>query len=84
MANGPGYYGSIYRIVMPTILNSTIDGGQIVLSWPTNRVGFTLQSTTDLSSSNWIDWPDSPAIVGRQYTVTNSFSGQRRFYRLKK
>jgi len=83
-AEGGQNYGAVFRIVMPAILNSTVLSNQIVLSWLTNKVGFTLQSTTDLNSTNWVDCPDSLAVVGAQYTVTNGLSGQRRFYRLKK
>jgi hypothetical protein len=57
---------------------------QLVLSWPSAYSGFTLQSTTGLNPTNWVDCPDVPAVVGTQYAVTNSLSDQRRFYRLKK
>jgi hypothetical protein len=56
----------------------------IVLSWPTNAPGFTLQSTTNL---NWpILWSDStntPVAVGTNFTVTNATSPAAQFFRLK-
>jgi uncharacterized repeat protein (TIGR03803 family) len=83
---GITYYGAyIFRIVMPVNLNSWVSGNELVLSWPTNHVGFTLQSSMDLNSStNWIDFTNAPAVVGAQFTVTNSISASARFYRLKK
>ncbi len=66
-------------------LNLSRGGNQLVLSWPTNAVGFTLQSRSDLNSSaNWTDSTDSPVIVADQYFVTNSISAAAQFYRLKK
>ncbi|MDB6024228.1 MAG: Integrin alpha beta-propellor repeat protein [Verrucomicrobiales bacterium] len=53
---------------------------EVVLSWPTNAEGFTLQSATDLTPP--VDWTDS--AVGTQFTVTNAASESSRFYRLKK
>ena len=70
---------------MPVTLNSLASGNELVLSWPTNQVGFTLQSALDLNSTtNWIDFTNSPAVVGAQFTVTNTISGGAQFYRLKK
>ncbi|MDQ6631660.1 MAG: hypothetical protein M3Y82_07860, partial [Verrucomicrobiota bacterium] len=82
---GYGNYGSIFRIVMPgPQLNFARTGNQLVLSWPTNAVGFTLQSITNLTSTNWISSTNLPVILGGQYTVTNNLSSGSRFYRLKK
>ncbi len=85
--NGRGC-GTVFRIVMPPpppTLNLALNGNQLVLSWPTNAAGFTLQSSSDLSSSAaWTDFTDSPFLVADQYFVTNSVSGPAQFYRLKK
>jgi uncharacterized repeat protein (TIGR03803 family) len=50
-------------------------GPNVILQWPTNATGFTLQSTTNLSAPVWT------TVVG-QYTVTNVISGAAQFYRL--
>ena len=85
--NGNGY-GTLFRLVMPQpppTLNLALLGTQLILSWPTNAIGFTLQSSSDLSSSaNWVDSTNPPVIVAGQYVLTNTPSGAVRFYRLKK
>ncbi|MGI8967248.1 MAG: choice-of-anchor tandem repeat GloVer-containing protein [Limisphaerales bacterium] len=85
--SGGGAYlsGTVFRIVMPgPQLNFIRTGNQLILSWPTNAVGFTLQSITNLTSTNWINSTDCPFILGGQYTVVNNLSSGSRFYRLKK
>jgi probable HAF family extracellular repeat protein len=55
----------------------------LVLSWSTNYSGCTLQSSTDLGSTNWTDCA-SPAISGASFVVTNSMSAGAQFFRLKR
>ena len=58
---------------------------QIHLSWPTNALGFVLQSTTDLSpSGNWTNDTNTPAVVGGEFSVTTGAPDSIRFYRLRK
>ena len=60
-------------------------GNQLILSWPTNAVGFTLQFTLNLTPpATWIDATNTPVLLGGQWTVTNTVSGSGRFYRLTK
>jgi sulfatase modifying factor 1 len=60
-------------------------GNNIELSWSTNATGFTLQSATNLDASAvWSFNPPAPTVFGSNYVVTNSASGDRKFYRLKK
>ena len=60
-------------------------GSNNVLFWNTNATGFTLQSTLDLAPPViWTDSTNTPAIVGQLFTVTNSTSVNRQFYRLIK
>jgi len=65
-----------------TILPSGIPPSGIILTWPTNAVGFTLQSTTNLSSPVWRANSATPVVIGGQNTVTNPISGPEQFYRL--
>lgn len=55
----------------------------VVVSWSTNDTGFTLQTRTDLFSSDWLNVPGNPAIVGSEFAVTNSTTEGAVFYRLK-
>ncbi len=80
-ANG---YGTVFRIVMPT-LSVRQSGNGLVIAWPTNAVGFTLQSTVLLPpAAMWTDVTNPPALVGTLWAVTNAFSGRAGFYRLRK
>jgi hypothetical protein len=56
----------------------------IVLTWPTNAVGFILEYATNLPAANWTTNSSSPSIVNGQYTVTNTISNATKFYRLIK
>ena len=55
----------------------------LVLSWSTNYTGCTLQSSTDLGSTNWTDCA-SPTVSGASFVVTNSMSAGAQFFRLKR
>ena len=68
--------------LLPTLQAQGGDHG-IVLSWPTNAVGFTLQSAPSLASDvTWTDFPSAPAVIGARFAVTDTIIGDVRFYRL--
>ena len=54
------------------------------LRWPTNAVGFTLQSNTNLNTTNWVFAPPAPTVVGTNNVVMNATNGSQKFYRLFK
>ncbi|MDB6016630.1 MAG: hypothetical protein JWR19_1119 [Pedosphaera sp.] len=56
----------------------------VVLSWPTDFTGFTLESNTNLNTNTWSVVPTAPAISGTNNVVTNTVSSPARFYRLRK
>jgi hypothetical protein len=59
-------------------------GNAAVLSWPYYYTNLTLQSSTNLgSSNNWVNASGSAAIVGNQYRQTNSPIAGTKFYRLR-
>jgi uncharacterized repeat protein (TIGR03803 family) len=72
--NGTVFSLSLGSVSAPqlTIIRS---GADVVLTWPTNAAGFTLQSTTNLVSPVW-------TTVNGQNAVTNPISGTKKFYRL--
>jgi uncharacterized repeat protein (TIGR03803 family) len=72
-SGGSGTVGTIFSLTLPVI----------IVTWPTNNTGFTLQSTTNLvSPAVWSTNLSSPAIVNGQNTVTNPISGTQQFFRL--
>jgi uncharacterized repeat protein (TIGR03803 family) len=75
--------GTIFKFPLLPQLTITAFGSNIVLSWPTNSSGFTLQSTKNLSSSVlWSPVSQGPAVVNGQNTVTNPSPGTQQFFRL--
>ena len=59
-------------------------GNELILSWPTNAIGFTLESTLQLTPPAWVAVTNPPVLLGAQWTVTNTFSASQRYYRLRK
>lgn len=71
--------------ISPTVLAIRVVDGNVVLSWPTNATGFTLQSATDLALPvQWVDATNSPAVVGTEFSVTNAMTVGSQFFRLKR
>ncbi|MEO7678350.1 MAG: hypothetical protein ABIV39_16455, partial [Verrucomicrobiota bacterium] len=66
-------------------LNVRPNGNELILSWPTHALGFTLQSTLNLTPpATWMDSTNPPAVSGTQFTVTNTTPGPAQVYRLRK
>ena len=60
-------------------------GNKSVLVWPLSAVGYTLETTTNISDPNsWTPVSMEVAIVNFQNAATNSTSGGAKLYRLKK
>ena len=69
----------------PVALSAQRQGNALFLSWPTNAVEFSLQSTADLiPPATWVDVTNPPALLGAHWAVTNNFSGNAKFYRLRR
>jgi uncharacterized repeat protein (TIGR03803 family) len=82
---GTGGSGTIFSISLLTPspqLTITPVGQNIILTWSTNATGFTLQSTTNLSSPLWITNLPAEAIVDGQNAVTTPISATQQFFRL--
>ena len=77
---GSGTVFSLSFTPQPTVIPS---GGNLILTWPTNYSGFTVQSTTNLGSSAvWATNSPAPVVVNGQNTVTNPMTGSQQFFRL--
>lgn len=59
-------------------------GDQIVVSWPAQWSGCTLETTTDLSPRNRVvEWkPLTAVLVGNKYIYTSTVQTENHFYRL--
>jgi hypothetical protein len=74
-----------FAIPPPVFLSVQLDSGtNVVLTWPTNATGYTLEANGDLNYSYWYPvWPP-PVIVGTNNVVTNTHTESMLFYRLRK
>jgi hypothetical protein len=85
-SGGSGGNGTIFSLSLPVVrpeLTIAPGSGTVVLAWPTDAAGFTLQSTTNLDlSAFWATNSAAPVVVNGQNTVTNPISGVQQFYRL--
>jgi len=68
--------------LLPTLRLSRA-GQNVVLAWPTNDSGFTLQSAAALSAApTWSTVPQAPVVNGTNFTVTVPLAGGNSLYRL--
>jgi uncharacterized repeat protein (TIGR03803 family) len=82
-SGGSSGSGTVFSLFIPPQLTIIPSAANVVLTWPTNATGFTLQSTTNLVSPTvWNTNLPSPIVVNGQNTVTNPISGAQQFYRL--
>jgi hypothetical protein len=58
-------------------------GTDLVLQWPTNYAGFTLQWSTS-PVGGWTNLTSSPSISGSYFTFTNTVAAALQYYRLMK
>jgi len=79
---GSSASGTIFSIFIQPQLAIIPSGQSVILTWPTNYGGFTLQSATNLVSPVWTTNSPAPVVVNGQNTVTNPISGTQQFYRL--
>lgn len=70
-----------FSVIEPdlTIIRQTTN---VMVSWPSNYTGYTLQFTTNLAPALWNPVTPAPVVTGSNYIATNSVSGTNRFYRL--
>jgi uncharacterized repeat protein (TIGR03803 family) len=84
-SGGAGGAGTVFRLTIVPQPQLTIIPSEpyVILTWPTNYSGFTLQSTTNLGSSAvWTTNSSPPVVIGGDNVVINAASGKRQFYRL--
>ncbi len=85
IANASGGDGSdigAFELSQP-VLTMSQSPSNVVLSWPVNYAGYTLQSVPQLTSPvTWTTVPISPVTAGSNYTVTASIAAGNQFYRL--
>ena len=68
-----------FQFAPPPPLNIASAGNQVVIYWPAWAANYTLQTSTNMSSPNWVRVVEGTSIVG--VTVTNSSPAA--FFRLQ-
>jgi hypothetical protein len=68
--------------VAPSIRFTRIDALNAQLSWPTNAVGWNVESAMSLPATTWQVFANSPGIVGTNYVVTLGTTNAHQFFRL--
>jgi uncharacterized repeat protein (TIGR03803 family) len=86
-AEGGGTHGNgmVFSLSLPTPqLTIILSGSNAIVTWPTNVLEFTLQSSTNLVPPTvWTTVFQPPyAVIGINNVVTNTISGTNQFYRL--
>jgi hypothetical protein len=84
--NGTGVAYAIDNIMMQPVPSATasVVGADFVLSWPTNALGFAVQSSTNFVAGTWLDATNMPIIVGSNYSINLSATQRGCFFRLKR
>jgi uncharacterized repeat protein (TIGR03803 family) len=84
VGDGANTNGTIFRLIYPGLAIANLPGKKVLISWPTNQAGFTLQVNTNLTAANWLTASPAPAVLNDQFVVTNDAAVPKSFYRLKK
>jgi uncharacterized repeat protein (TIGR03803 family) len=75
--------GTVFSLFIPPQLTIVRSGTNVMLTWPTNYAGFTLEFATNLVSPTvWKTNSTAPVVVNGQNTMTNPISGTQTFFRL--
>jgi hypothetical protein len=82
VGNGNVFSLSLAPAITPPHLTIIPSGAGVVLGWPTNAAGFTLQSATDLIWPVWSPVSPGPVVVNGRNILTNPISGTQQFFRL--
>jgi hypothetical protein len=70
--------------VVPSIRFRKIDPLNAEVSWPTNAVGWNVESAMSLPASTWQVVANNPVIVGTNFSVTVGTTNAHQFFRLHK
>jgi hypothetical protein len=72
----------VANFVAAPLLSFATKPNALVLAWPTNFAGFTLQQIFDLKTTNWGTAAEAVSTVGTNYQATIPTTNGPRFFRL--
>lgn len=64
-------------------LEIAVSGDATLLSWPLTAGGYVVETTPTLTTPTWETVTNAPVISADRYVLTNSWSDQSRFFRLR-
>lgn len=71
-----GPTGKIFTTPPEVLLSTSTLSNNLVVSWPTNAVGFALQASPRIETTNWVALTNSPAITnGRNQIILTPTNG---------
>jgi autotransporter-associated beta strand protein len=68
----------------PVLTIERVPPASVRVLWPTNAVGFALQSNTNLNTTNWSAAAALASVVGTNHAMLDSTTNRQTFYRLFK
>lgn len=72
-------------LALPQLQLTPLASGTWAISWTTNAVGFTFESSTNLAASNsWSAVRQTPLVQGERYVMPVDVAGSNQFYRLRR
>jgi len=71
-------------LARPALVVVPLDASTLELSWPTNAVGYALESSTSLPAQVWSPVTNSITPMGDYFFVEVGITGPRQFFRLRK
>jgi uncharacterized repeat protein (TIGR03803 family) len=76
--------GAIFRLSVTQApkISITRSGENVILTWPTDFVGYNLYSTTNFEAPIWTAVSPAPVVINGLNTVTNPISFAQQLYRL--
>lgn len=70
-------------MVVPALGITRATATNLLVYWSTNFSGYSLWASTNLSTGLWEPVPDSPTIIGTNYSITIAPVDLHRFFRLR-
>ncbi len=74
---------AVFVPLSPELKIVPVTPGTLMLTWPTNSFGFTLQRNTDLTTTNWLAVTSAPVVAGTNFQVSLTPQGAVEFFHLK-
>jgi hypothetical protein len=67
----------------PKLTQVRLQGGQVRIAWPTNAMGYVLESATNLAAPAWTAVTNVPVASGAEFRVNFDSAAEQRFFRLR-